>query len=67
MEITVQEFIINRFEKDIDEIKADVKGINNKIDDLASFKFKLLGAAIAASAIWTVIINVIFLVMKVGE
>ena len=58
----MENYFIERIGKDIDEIKADMKEIRNTIADLDKFKFKVLGAAVAVSVIWTILINVAYIV-----
>lgn len=56
--------LFNILREDIQEIKKDVKELRNDLNDLKSFKFKLLGAAIAVSVLWSLVINILAIIFK---
>jgi len=52
-------YFMQRTERDFEDIKTEMEVINEKIDKLWSFRSLLLGMAMAASAVTTVIMNVV--------
>lgn len=60
----MNEYFMERISQDIRDINENMKEMNVTIQDLQKFKFKMLGAAIMASALWTVLINLIFIYIE---
>ena len=47
------------------EIKSDLKEINQKVDALLEFKWKVVGGSIAASFVFSLIVAIVFNYVKV--
>lgn len=55
----MSEQLIEWLKEDLQSVKADVKEINGKIDEMLEFKFQIVGGSVVASAIIAVVIQLV--------
>lgn len=55
----MDETIITLLNDRISEVKADLKEINNKVDDLLRFKWQIVGGSLVLSTIFSVLTSIL--------
>jgi len=60
----MQEKLFDFLKQDITELKQDIGALNEKVDQLLEFKWKVIGGTILASLILTGMFQVVYIILE---